>query len=281
MITPIRRENREAFANLAPSELLEELGDRGRYGFGAVKEAGKGNLPVAVLLFDARETEGDAVNIRLRYLYVAPDARGQGVADSLMESLFDLCGEYESFSVVCELPMREEYDGITGFLSGWGFRFDPIELAECTLPLSEIRASGKWGKAGRGPEIPLTDCSPSLYRETLRDLAGRGEFPPEDLRRMENADLNLSFVLCREKKILALFLVYRYGSGILEPILLSAVTPEAVRFLPALLARSLHAADGLPADTPVHIVCRRPEVGQLIDALLPEQIPPIILRGIL
>ena len=153
--TELTENNREAFRGYISEDIFSRLSGQGVKAIGALEETDKGEtISAGALVFTVKEEEQE-IAASVQWLYVGASYRGQGIADGLMERMFDVLSFLGDYRLTCNIPETLEFDEVLLFFRSWGFDFDRTELFEYSLSIKDILRSPFLEK-----EIDTSDIAP-------------------------------------------------------------------------------------------------------------------------
>ena len=289
--TELTKNNREAFRDFLCGEIFERLDDEGVEAIGAFEQPEEGEtVSAGVLVFSLKNDQEIAASVK--WLYVGASYRGQGIADGLMERLFDLLSFLGEYRLTCDIPQDPEYDDVYHFFEDWGFDFDRAELFEYTLYLGDMERSPYYGKERSFSQIvPLKNVSEEKWNRVRKKVRQQLNVKGGDRGRLlqiletnrQQLDQVLSCAALKRREIEALYLWRAYSSGasgLVEPILLVDITGGNELLLLELLSYTAKKLKEEPSDKQLRVICRDGKVERLFKYLFPEEKPDISRRGV-
>ena len=289
--TELTENNREAFRDFLCNEIFERLDEDGVQAIGAFEETEEGETASAgVLVFSAKNDRETTATVH--WLYVGASYRGQGIADGLMERMFDLLSFLGEYSLTCNIPEDPEYDDIYRFFEDWGFDFHRVELFGYTLYLEDMEKSPYYEKEGSFSRIvPLSDVSEEEWKRVRNRVSKQLHAKGGDRDRLlqileadrEQLDQVLSCAAEKKGEIEALYLWKAYSSGssgLVEPVVLVDITGGNERLLLELLSYTAKKLKEEPPDKQLRVICRDGKVERLFKHLFPEERRDVSRRGV-
>lgn len=291
MVISITEENRKLFENLAPLDMLIQY--KGQYCLGYISEDDEGQYAAGILTFGIQQEESETVEAVIKWLYVGVEFRELGAAAELLRQMAQMLMQARVDTIRCDIPISNEYDELCNYLEGLCFEFTVEDQYELDVTLGELLESdvGKKACGQKQAEVrPLESIQDTIFRRELleilqqkdnrREGSMREFLQRESGIRKEEYDQKISCAAGRENETKGYFLVRRYPSGMLEPVLLVGSDTCTSRDILAMLHYSLQKACNLYApDTQVQIICRSEETAGLINYLFPMAEPVLIRRG--
>ena len=307
-IVTVTEKNRKWFENMIAEEFLEPLDKEGHFVLGAIGEDEKGKYAAGVLSFaveEGNDGEEEVIVGVLKWLYVAKEFRNRGAADALMEEFFRLLAAAGVEAALCDVPMDASYLDLIWYLDGWGFVFQPVERYEVRIPLKRLqKIPGLWGKAS-SRVVPLQAVPEKLLQEGLEKAEELRFIAPDLEEQLKYCDRELSCMVLenripgeraamergqesRESKERAakdqvpvgLTVICPVASDVLELVYMRTFSNE-----PKYMGEMIHfltgrAKEKYGLETEIRIVCRSKTTAKVIDNLLPETQPLLVMRGV-
>ena len=247
-ITELNTDNIEAYKDLIDPDAAESIGRE--FYRGVAAEAGEGSSP-GVLIWEYKNLEEDA-DTDAEIVFISSGSRE--VTKELLSGFNDQTSGEEvvrSFFELSDIP-EEVKDGFAGD----GFSVTTGESRDLFIRVSDL--SGLASKKKTTPKVVgFKDIQEAQFMQGVINCLFNGKRGMvEDLEYIEKDwfDQAASSVVITDEKITGMFLVHRFPSGKLMPVLLTAVGPDANMDLLNMLCFSAgKALETYPGDTPVII----------------------------
>lgn len=284
MVINLTLENIQPFVQLAPLEMIDELADAYHFALGAVTEDenGQPGQAAGILFYDLVEEMHGQTYVQLKWIYVAQDARRQGIGDDMMEKFSEILDEAQVTAAMCEAPSSADADLLCAWLGEWGFDFSYQKKYELTLTLEELLDYGFFENLMDLNDVrTLRQISGIQLKKRLEQLAVnhaqlRGLLEPEE---WEWIDQDLSCVVEAAGQITGVFLVRQRISGILEPVFLYGNRKNKKEILKLIQFAAVQAHLNHLPDTQVRLNCRSEAAARLIEWLFPDMEPMVVRHG--
>ena len=291
MVISITEENRKLFEGLAPLDML--IQHEGQYCLGYISEDDEVQYAAGILTFDIQQEETGIVAAVMKWLYVSVEFRELGAARELLGQMARMLMQAQVDTIRCDIPFPDEYDGLCNYLEGMCFEFTIENRYELLVTLSELTRSDMEKKTSgqKQTEVrPLGNVQDTVFHRELLEILQEKEnrksgsmwefLQRESGIRKEAYEQTISCSVCHGNETKGYFLVRRYPSGMLEPVLLAGTGSCTGRDMLAMLQYALQKACELyTSDTEVRIICRSEETAGLIEYLFPGAEPELIRRG--
>lgn len=282
IISSIDETNKPVFEKLMPEEQYLLLNRPSVFALGAIWEDEGGKSAAGTLVFSVEEGSSDdeeMVAARILWLYIAPEYRGQRVADQLMDAFFGVMDESGIEYALCDIPMPEEYNLLCAYLEAWGFHFGMVNRYDLTVELGELSKKKEFQKKQAVALHSLQEVpQPAFGRfvKSVLELPGVWQDLPYSLKEYE---CSVSCVYMDGKNIEGALLVQYAGNGVLDVVLLRTLINRPA-LMAGLICYALRAAEKKYApDTQVRIVCRSEAAVSLLGGLFPDAEPLLVRRG--
>ena len=268
------------FAYMVPKDIRWQIQKSGYYTIGALET---GNFAAGVLQFYIGPTnKRNTFEATITYMYVDKNFRRSGVGTLLLMEMDRILESSGINYRVFVMPGDGSFVGMKSFLEDYGFEFRAGGVFVYSEPLAKILVDQLLKEKVEPYVKPLQGMSQIQFRTVLAKLENAS---PEELasdfeRRVTDYDPGLcSYYATTDGS--GLFLVKRYPSGRIEPVLLRTMGKDAMRGCLMLVARSAKAAKlSCGTDDLVRFFCRSEESEDLMRDLMPDLVPEEELLGV-
>lgn len=284
IITRVTVKHLKPFEALMPTQTQKDMVLPGWFCLGAIPGGADSKTAAGVLVFEIADApDHRSPEARLHWIYVAEKHRLQGVGEGLMDGFYKVLNAAGVTRVVCDVPLPEEYDPLCEFLERWNLEFQLQDRFEAVATVGELEELDAFRNRGNiGPVLALKGCPPAVVRAGWKAVLSRTARGGEERAkvRLEECDSEVSCALIKDSQVEALLLVKRTPAGVLEPVLLRGVHPEADRELLRLLRFGLRAAaKRYSRSAQVRVVCHNRTTARLVAWFMPEKEPLLVRQG--
>lgn len=301
MLITITEESAHAFETMAAEECMYPLGKSGHFCIGAVEEQNNKNFDAedfdtenfnmeyfdedeavsqGILIFDVIK-KGKEVCVNLRWLYVAQNYRGQGIAKELSDEFFRLMDKAKVTIAICDIPKGEEYDEIRTYVEKLKFEFEEKKRYEITTSLETICNIPMLKDKKHGDNVvSIRELDKILWKKLIKQLNQSTLFGniEDDINLY---DKDISCALFQGTQPLGACLIKIQKDGSLMPVALSAVTANSSKILLLLLLYAIDKAkEKYSQDKTVQIKTTTASGTKLAAYFFPEEEPVAFNRGV-
>ena len=201
-ITRIDEKNIEAYSPFLSTIIKNEINaDSELIAIGAYDEEAD-NVATGVI---AGQQEGEA--FRIRYLYVDPSRRREGIATFLIDYLSEVCLRNEISVLFTEYLEDGEEEEIAGLLDSCGFDKEAGDETEYTMRLGDVKKLKMFADIDSLKPASQIQSFSEVRRAVLKGFAGelyrKGNTCLNDLLESGELDEDISLVYTEEDKIYA------------------------------------------------------------------------------
>lgn len=268
------------YAHMIPEDIRWQIGRDGYFTVGALET---GRFAAGVLQFYVGPTRsGEDFEASITYMYVDKTFRRKGVGTLLLMEMDRILRESGVNYRVFVMPGHGTFEGMKNFLSDYGFSFAGNNFYVYLETIDRI-LSDSILKMKSDPNVrPIQQLSQAEFREILAKLEEKAaaDLASDFERKISNYDTAISSFYSKSDGT-GLFLVKRYPSGRLEPVLLRTIGKEAAKGVMDLIARSARAAKLMcRTEDKIRIFCRTEKSEDLMQELYPDLAPEEEVMGV-
>ncbi len=273
-IIKLNSDNINDYKDIIDPDAAENIG---REFFRGVAAGSEGAPASGVLIWEFKNLEDDA-DTDAEIVYISSDSKE--VTEELLSEFDELSSGADvvrSFFEVPDIP-----DDVKEGFAGDGFSITSGESRDLFISVSDLSALASKKKVP--PKIvSLKDVEEVQFMQGVLNCLFNGKKGiMDDLEYIEKDwfDHDTSAAVITDGKISGMFLIHRFPSGNLMPVLLTAIGPEANKDLLYMLCFSAKKAlENYPGDTPVIIRRHNDTVGALAKKLFGEKVGKEAVRG--
>ncbi len=274
-ILELNADNVTDYEDILDQDVSESIGREFYRGIVAVED---GKAPKGAMIWEYKDQEEDAdTNAEICFLR----SEGSDVIQSLLSHFDTMAEDSEVKGVFFELNDLSD-ESKKGF-SDDGFTVSTVEGRDLTVSVEDLKPLASLKKKVQSSITGLSELMELQFMQGVTNCLFHGKKGlVEDLEYIDKEwfDENISCAVITDGKVSGLLLIHRFPSGILMPVLLTAIGPDFKTDLMQMLVFSAKKAmEQYPGDTKVLLRRHSQEVSALTKRLFAGKSGGEVIRG--
>lgn len=274
-ITDLNVDNVSDYRDILDADISESIGREFYYGIVASKED---ESPSGALIWEYRNLEDDAGALA-ELMYV--NAGSKEDSEALLAEFSDASAAENVVNVFFESAVLPQ--DVTGTFEDHGFTVRSVESRDVLVKVSELSRLAAMVKKIPDNIEGLDDIKEIQFMQGVTNCLFSGKKGlMEDLEYIEKDWFaeEISCCVITDNKVSGLFLVHRFPSGMLMPVLLTAIGPDARKDILYMICYSAQKVlSSYPPDTGVIVRRHNDSVRALAQKLFPDKTGETVIFG--
>ena len=274
-ITDLNADNVSDYDDILDEDISESIG---REFYNGIVASEDGETPSGAMIWEYKNTE-DASGVSAELCYI--NARDKEDLDVLLTEFTGQASGEDVVNTVFETALLP--DDLSGAFEDHGFCLKKDESRDIVVNVSELSGLASMVKKIPGNIEGLDDIKEIQFMQGVTNCIFNGKKGLlEDLEYIEKDwfEEDISCCVITDNKISGLFLIHRFPSGTLMPVLLTAIGPDARKDILYMICYSAQKVlKSYPADTGIIVRRHNDSVKALSNKLFPGKTGATVLFG--
>ncbi len=227
MVITVNKTNMAFFEGIAPDNFVDYIENPNCFIFGALTEHNGVDGACAGLLITEliREWLTDDLyefGLYIRWLYVSPVTRQRGLANELMDALYDVLNKsgMQFDGIACEIPLDDRYNLLCNYFVDIGFSLDYDFVNDLFLSREDVISNKKLLKIRKhsNKASSITELPQAVIEDLLHMIysSGPGFYRVTEDYVLDNIDDHLSCIYSSGSEVLGAAIWIKRPSGLCE-----------------------------------------------------------------
>ncbi len=227
MVITVNKHNMKYFKGLAPDDFVDFVENPDCFIFGALTEYNDvdgvcAGLLITELIREWLTEDLYEYGLYIRWLYVSPATRQKGLANELIDALYDVLNKskLQLDGIICEIPIDDKYNLLCHYLVDIGFSMTFDYINDLFLSMDDIISNNTLlnicGFGRHSSSIKNLSSKELKNLLNLIDSSGPGFYRVSENFVENNLDKQLSCVILSGKEIIAATIWIKRPSGLYE-----------------------------------------------------------------